>query len=113
MKIAHFSDLHLCSEFGGIAQVNAVLDAIADASERGAEHFVFTGDMVEHANLDDFTPVINGLEKLGFTSSKHITIVPGNHDVVPWSWGAFNFSFETINSARKKVLESLLPLLSE
>ncbi len=102
MRIAHFSDLHLCAEFGGRAQAQAVLDTITDAINRGAEHFVFTGDMVEHANLGHFEPILKGLKELEFTSSKHITIVPGNHDVVPVSAGSCNFSFTTTSSARKK-----------
>lgn len=102
MRIAHFSDLHLCAEFGGRAQAQAVLDAITDAVNRDAEHFVFTGDMVEFANLGHFEPILKGLKELGFTSSDHVTIVPGNHDVVPLSKYALNFSFATVNSARKK-----------
>lgn len=83
MKLAHFSDLHLCPEAGARAQLGKTLEWVKEASRRGAEHLVFTGDLVDHANLDDATKLFRGLANLGFCTAKDVTVIPGNHDVFP------------------------------
>jgi predicted phosphodiesterase len=83
VKLAHFSDLHLCPDAGGRAQLGKTLEWIEHAARLGAEHLVFTGDLVDHANLDDATKLFRGLSKLGFCMGMDVTVVPGNHDVFP------------------------------
>ena len=82
MRIAHFSDLHLCPELGTDFQIEVVLSLIADAQRRKADHFVFTGDFVDYANLDDLSRLYRAFRRAGLDSTT-TTIIPGNHDIFP------------------------------
>jgi 3',5'-cyclic AMP phosphodiesterase CpdA len=82
MKLAHFSDLHLCKEFGIKRQLRVVQRMLEDAVSRGVDHFVFTGDFVDYGNVKDFGRFCAMLKDSRIKSS-HVTVLPGNHDIYP------------------------------
>lgn len=82
MTLAHFSDLHLCKEFGIKRQLRVVQSMLEDAVSRGANHFVFTGDFVDYGNVRDFGKFCAMLKDAHIKSS-HVTVLPGNHDIYP------------------------------
>jgi 3',5'-cyclic-AMP phosphodiesterase len=80
MRIAHLSDLHLCSRFKR-ENISKTSKLIRYALNNGAEHFVVTGDISDNANSTDFNAFRNILKKFGLFSSDKTTIVVGNHDI--------------------------------
>ena len=82
MRIAHFSDFHICPELGSDWQIATVMEMIADARKRGADHFVFTGDFVDYANLDDLSSLYREFRAVGLADT-NTTVIPGNHDIFP------------------------------
>ena len=82
MRIAHFSDFHICPELGSNWQIAKIMEMIADARKRGAEQFVFTGDFVDYANLDDLSRLYREFRRAGLDHT-NTTIIPGNHDIFP------------------------------
>src|SRR5436190_1703248 len=81
-RIAHFGDLHL-GDFD--AEFEWTLDMVDDAFERGANHVVFTGDIVDAAEVDVIEGLVRELDKRGH-GPRQISLVPGNHDIYPLSW---------------------------
>lgn len=80
MKIAHISDLHLCSKFKkeNIAKTKKI---IMHALDNGADHFVFTGDISDNANQNDFLILRKILETYKLLRADKASIVIGNHDI--------------------------------
>lgn len=103
MRVAHFSDLHVLAlegvsrsrffnkRFTGLvnlrlerehkhrpAHVRAVARAIARAK---VDHVVITGDLTNLALEQEFEAVKRLLEEDLGLEPKHVTIVPGNHDL--------------------------------
>lgn len=86
-RIAHFSDFHLTSRN---AHFDRCLKLIVDATDRGAEHLVITGDLVESGQMKILASFLEEIKHLGWNSSDHLTIIPGNHDIFPASLRAFS-----------------------
>jgi 3',5'-cyclic AMP phosphodiesterase CpdA len=87
-RIAHLSDLHVLatstspwSPWNEIARRRSrnVLRAIAAAKERGATHFVFTGDLTELGTPSQFEALAAVLYAAELDPER-VTLVPGNHD---------------------------------
>ena len=85
-RIAHLSDLHVLgsstsSLWNRLAERRArkVLRAIAAAKERGATHFVFTGDLTELGTPSQFEALAEVLHAAELDPDR-VTLVPGNHD---------------------------------
>jgi len=80
MRIAHLSDLHLCSKFKreNILKTNKL---IRHALDKGAEHFVITGDISDNANSGDFNTFRNILRKFDLLRADKATVIIGNHDI--------------------------------
>lgn len=115
MKIAHFSDLHLCLEHGGRRQIRSVVQLFKLALQKGCEHFVVSGDIVEYANHQDLSRWLQGLQKLGIQGHQ-LTLIPGNHDVFPASpyrvWRSL-FRFTKFPRYYERFLEIASPYLGE
>lgn len=90
-RIAHFGDLHL---EGVDEEFEWVLGMVDDAKERGADHVVFTGDIVDSAELDVVVALLRALRGRGLGADE-ISIVPGNHDIYPLAWKS-GFEDETV-----------------
>ena len=58
---------------------------VEDAGARGAEHLIISGDLVESGEMKVLKAFVAALKKLGWTGSKRLTIIPGNHDIFPVS----------------------------
>ncbi len=80
MIIAHFSDLHLQALD---EEYDWVLSMVDDAAERGADHLVITGDLVDAAQLRVAESLIKDISERGYGSGSKLSIVPGNHDIFP------------------------------
>ncbi len=108
-RIAHLSDLHVLAPSGAprgpaslalrtrIASLGRALDpacridkllaALDAAKERGASHFVFSGDLTELGTEAQFEALAEALHASKIDPDA-ITLVPGNHDSysAPGSW---------------------------
>lgn len=80
MRLAHISDLHLCTKYKR-ENISRVETLIRHALENGAQHFVFTGDISDNANENDFIIFKEILKKFDIYSSNKTTLVIGNHDI--------------------------------
>ncbi len=80
MKIAHISDLHLSGSYKR-KNISALKRVIKHALENGADHFVFTGDIADNAEENDFLLFRKILERFNLLSSDKTSIVIGNHDI--------------------------------
>jgi len=80
MRIAHLSDLHLCSKFKS-ENLLKLEKLIIEAIEKGAQHFVFTGDITDNANKEELINFKDVLIKFGIHNSKSSTVIIGNHDI--------------------------------
>jgi 3',5'-cyclic-AMP phosphodiesterase len=92
-RIAHLSDLHVLgsstsSLWNRLAERRArkVLRAIAAAKERGADHFVFTGDLTELGTASQFEALAAILHAAELDADR-VTLVPGNHDAYTFAEG--------------------------
>jgi 3',5'-cyclic AMP phosphodiesterase CpdA len=80
MKIAHFSDLHLCSKYKR-ENISRTKKIIKHALDLGAEHFVFSGDISDNAHQNDFLILRKILETYNLFKADKATVVIGNHDI--------------------------------
>ncbi len=80
MKIAHFSDLHICqkSRPKNLERTKLLIDY---ALKQETDHFVFTGDLVHLGNKEDFIALRNLLDEFNLLDSSRVTLVTGNHDI--------------------------------
>lgn len=115
MIVAHLSDIHLCRELGGRRQLKSILQLVQNAQSKGAEHFIFSGDLVEYANHNELKALIKGLQKLHLENHQ-VTLVPGNHDIFPASqyrlWRSI-FRFTKFPRYYDRFLEIAAPYLGE
>lgn len=82
-RIAHFDDLHLNSHDGEFRHAIAMVD---DAIQNGADHFVFSGDILDAADADVLNAFVGELRARNLADAEAVTMVPGNHDVFPLRW---------------------------
>jgi len=108
-RIAHLSDLHVLAPLRAVREPTAVelrtrlasfgrpldaearalkvLAAIGAAKARGADHFVFSGDLTELGTDGQFEALAELLHEARLDPDS-VTLVPGNHDAyaAPDSW---------------------------
>jgi 3',5'-cyclic AMP phosphodiesterase CpdA len=80
MRIAHLSDIHLCATFKK-ANIGKTKKLIKLALEKGADHFVFTGDISDNSDEKDFLIFRKILESFDLLHREKTTLVIGNHDI--------------------------------
>ncbi|MCX7875411.1 MAG: metallophosphoesterase [Melioribacteraceae bacterium] len=80
MRIAHISDLHLCTLFKEKNYLK-LEKALITALKNGVQHFVFSGDITDNANEEDFKNFKSILKKYNIYNSLKATITIGNHDI--------------------------------
>lgn len=88
-RIAHFGDLHLESHKGKFRDEGEFPHAIAmvdHAIQNGADHFVFSGDILDAADADVLNAFVGELLARKLADADAVTVVPGNHDVFPLGW---------------------------
>ena len=115
MKIAHLSDLHLCSKF---KQDNIVKTKklIKYALDQGADHFVITGDISDNAQEKDFLSLRKILETYKLLSSDKTSIIIGNHDIfggVQTAHDIINFPAKCANTNYKEKVTKFLKYFEE
>lgn len=85
MRIAHFSDFHLGA---GVlsAQIRRMRALVDHALDGGAEHLMFSGDLVDHGNVGDARALADHLRARRMFTADGFSLVFGNHDIWPISW---------------------------
>lgn len=99
MRIAHLSDLHLCSNFKK-SNIDVIKELVEHALNNGAQHFVFTGDITDNAKEKEFLSFRELLKKYDLLHSDKSSIVIGNHDIFGGPQTAndvVNFPFKCLN----------------
>ncbi len=100
MRLAHFSDFHICHRDAALEAQRAA--ALVDHPiESGAKHLVFSGDLANHGNLKDLDPLVASLQKHGFLRAERLTVVPGNHDI--WPFGERSFAADIWDWAKSNL----------
>lgn len=79
MKLAHFSDLHLGIDEDDHYRVAWLL---MDALDRGADHVVIAGDLLDRGNLEDLCRLKATFRSFDLWHPARLTVVPGNHDII-------------------------------
>ncbi|MBN2424699.1 MAG: metallophosphoesterase [Calditrichaceae bacterium] len=80
MKIAHISDLHICSEY--LPQnLDKTEFLIRMALQKNIDHLVITGDISHRSLPMDYHMFRELLIKYGFYTPDKVTLVFGNHDI--------------------------------
>lgn len=80
MRIAHISDLHLCSKYKP-ENIFKLEKLIYNAIDKGAQHFIFTGDITDNSNPNELINFKNILIQFGIYNTKYSTVIIGNHDI--------------------------------
>lgn len=88
-RLAHFSDLHIEDEEG----VDVAVESVRHALRRGADHIAIAGDLTALADLKLTRMFLRALANLGLRSASRLSVVPGNHDVFPYSPDSPNQKF--------------------
>ena len=83
-RLAHLSDLHLRGPSDKLRQ-RRVLRLVKNVIDSGVDHILLGGDLVDDGNIEDAAPLIGLLKKAGYFCSKRLSVVPGNHDIWPFS----------------------------
>jgi 3',5'-cyclic AMP phosphodiesterase CpdA len=80
LKIAHISDLHLCTnnQSGNYKNTERLIRNIANEKY---DHLVITGDIAHLAGRKDLTKAAEILDDYGFNSGNKLSVVIGNHDI--------------------------------
>ena len=80
MRIAHISDLHICTENrpDNIKRVERLLIAITQSN---TDHLVITGDMTHDTQPKDIELLRNLLSRYGYLQSSKLSVAIGNHDI--------------------------------
>ena len=86
--ILQLSDIHLKGDQKGMFDVQGNLDAVLADAGRQYSHYnliVLTGDLVDEATVDDYTNLLEGLQRafgadLPEEYQPAILVTPGNHD---------------------------------
>lgn len=76
--LCHLSDPHVGGRTGSLAVLRYLVE---DAVERGADHVLVTGDILERPVKSDLACAIDAFKDAGIWSPGRCTLLPGNHDV--------------------------------
>ncbi|MCS6989201.1 MAG: metallophosphoesterase [Chloroherpetonaceae bacterium] len=101
MKIAHISDIHLDSQRNPncLAEIEELIQRVFD---KGYDHLVITGDVVDVANYDDLWALREIFKRNGALHWERVTIIPGNHDV----FGKYEFTSNGVGATASRALQS-------
>lgn len=96
MKIAHISDLHICSRrnFRNIKNARRLLEHIQDSN---FDHITITGDITENGSEKEFRLIRSLLEEFDLLDPRKLSVVIGNHDI----YGGIQFAEEIIGFPEK------------
>ncbi|MGE5399657.1 MAG: metallophosphoesterase family protein [Ignavibacteriales bacterium] len=96
MKIAHISDLHICTRrnFRNIKNARRLLEHIIDSNY---DHVVITGDITENGNEKEFRLIRKLLEEFNLLDTNKLSVVIGNHDI----YGGIQFAEDIIGFPEK------------
>ncbi len=92
MRLAHISDLHLCTRYR--KEMTYYIDRlISYAVERNVDHLVIAGDISHTAHYNDFSFLRDILDKYGFLNPQKLSMTIGNHDI----FGGVHFAEDIID----------------
>jgi 3',5'-cyclic AMP phosphodiesterase CpdA len=78
LKLAHLSDNHYD---GTPLRLDLFRRALEGARERGADHLLVAGDLVDYAHRDHLAEVAALFRETGWWDPERLTVLPGNHDL--------------------------------
>lgn len=79
-KLAHISDTHI-SYIDENMHGTRLVEVLKDIKEKGCDHVVITGDLVENPKDQDLQYVREILYYYGLLNHDRMSVVPGNHDI--------------------------------
>lgn len=96
MKIAHISDLHICTRrnFRNIKNARRLLEHITN---NNYDHVVITGDLTENGAEKEFRLMRRVLEEFNLLDANKLSVVIGNHDI----YGGIQFAEDIIGFPEK------------
>ncbi len=96
MRIAHISDLHICTESfpENIYKTRQLFNAVVESE---ADHLVVTGDITHDAKTEDLHRFRNILSEYGFLNADKTSLVIGNHDI----YGGVHLASDIINFPKR------------
>ena len=115
MRIAHISDLHLCSNFKR-SNITKTQKLIHHAVKQGIDHLVISGDISDNANEKDFLILRKILETYKLLNSNKTSIVIGNHDIfggVQTAHDIIEFPSKCINTDYKEKVDRFVKYFEE
>lgn len=115
MRIAHISDLHLCSNFKSF-NYQKLEKTILEALKLGVQHFVFSGDITDNANEADLIKFKKILIKHNIYNTQKTTVTIGNHDIFGGPQTAndvINFPSKCIRTNYQQKIELFINHLKE
>lgn len=115
MRLAHISDLHICSKFkrSNIAKTKKLLKHALDS---GADHIVITGDISDNAQEQDFFIFRKILQSFDLLSAERTSVVIGNHDIfggVQTAHDIVSFPSKCINTNYRQKVENFVKYFEE
>lgn len=101
MKLAHISDIHLDSQRNPncLTEIEILIQRLFN---KGYDHLVITGDVVDVADYNDLYSLRDIFERNGVLNWERITIIPGNHDI----FGKYEFSSNGFSATAARVLQA-------
>lgn len=93
MRIAHISDIHAQNTPAFRSRFLSLLKSIRG---HDIDHLIITGDLTDKGRGEEYNIVIDILNEYRFTTSKELTVIPGNHDVFPSVFQSFTFRLSTL-----------------
>lgn len=115
MKIAHISDLHICTSgrHTNIKKTERLLEYLLLNS---FDHIVITGDITDNASRTDLRAARKLFKKYELLSSDKLTLIPGNHDIyggIDRAEDILHFPSRCRRTDYKKKVEDFFDIFSE
>ena len=79
-KIAHLSDTHI-SFHDESGNGKKLIELLTDIKDKGCDHIIITGDLVDNPHLKDLLFVREILSHFDLLDSGKLSVIPGNHDI--------------------------------
>jgi 3',5'-cyclic AMP phosphodiesterase CpdA len=80
MKVAHFSDLHICASYRK-DNIQFTRDTLEYALKEDCDHIVITGDLSHMGSQRDFEILRTIFEDYNLLDPKRLSLTIGNHDI--------------------------------
>lgn len=96
MKIAHISDIHICSE-NKKNNINNLKTLLTHITGLNYDHIVITGDLTHNADQRDFKLLRQIFDSYGLLDTFKLSLTIGNHDI----FGGIHYAEDIISFPEK------------